>query len=599
MKKFFGLAMAAVTALSMATTAFADEPYNTYNYDTWDDAIPSQSVYRVGETITGAEMKLERLRDPSDPLFVSENATASLNGATDFSWDDERLELWIADTKNNRIIVLDKNLELKARYYTVENSGIDGFSAPGGIFVNTSPSLGCQVVYIADTDNSRIVKAKVVDGTRLEFIQDYTKPDDPLYTIQTFLPKKVLADGAENVYAVVSSISTGSVQFNKDGKFTSFFGANRVEVTAAVIAQRLWRAIASDEQLEGMTRNVPVEYANFDIDKDGFIYTVTEVTTNTDAVKKLNPAGYNIWNNVVGNEYKFGDLVGQQWDAVTNKSHSTRLTDVDISSTKLINVLDYETGRVFQYDTECNLIAIFGTKNSTSDQRGSMSNPNAVETYGEKVFVLDGSKNDITVFIETQFGKYVHEAFALYDEGRYVEAKDAWEEVIKRDGGYNTAYIGLGKAALNEEEYSKALKYFKTAYDQEDYDKAFKYTREAFLREHFTAIIVILAVIIVLIIARKIMKKRGISLFKRKPKRLAIYDTFGILDKKAEEAKEKAEDTADEAEEAAEEVTEEAGEAAEEAVEETAEEAAEDAEEAAEEMTEAAEDADEEEKEGE
>lgn len=527
LKKLFGLTMAAVTALSMAATAYADEPYNTYNYDTWGDAIPSQSIYRVERTVTGEDMELQRLRDPEDPLFVDENAALIINDANDFSWDDERLEMWIADTKNNRIIVLDKDLKLKARYYTVENSGIDGFAAPSGVFVNTSPSLGCQVVYIADTDNSRIVKAKVVDNTTLEFVQAYTKPEEALYTIQTFLPKKVLADGAENVYSVVSSISTGSVQFSKDGKFTGFYGANRVQVTAAVIAQRLWRAIASDEQLEGMQRNVPVEYANFDIDKDGFIYTVTEVTTDTDAVKKLNPAGYNIWNNAVGNEYKFGDLAGGQYDALMNKSHNTRLTDVDVSTTNLINVLDYETGRVFQYDEECNLIAIFGTKTSTSDQRGSVSNPNAVETYGDKVFVLDGSKNDITVFIETQFGKNVHAAFALYDEGRYTEAKADWEEVIKRDGGYNTAYIGLGKAALNEEEYSKALKYFKTAYDQDDYDKAFKYTREAFLRDNFTAIVIIIVLIIVFIIVKKILNKKGINIIKGRVKKPAFLEGFG------------------------------------------------------------------------
>ena len=564
MKKFFGLAMAAVTALSMTTTAFADEPYNSYNYDTWDDPVPSQSVYRVEATITGAEMQLDRLRDRSDPLFYDEEAAVTLSDASDMSWDDDRNELWIADTKNNRIIVLDEELKLKARYYTVEGSGIDGFAAPGGIFVNTSPSLGCQVAYIADTDNSRIVKAKVKSATELEFVQDYTRPDSSLYTIQTFLPKKVLADGAENVYSVVSNISTGSVQFSRDGTFSQYYGANRVQVTAAIVAQRLWRAIASEDQLEGMQRNVPVEYANFDIDNDGFIYTVTEVTTDTDAVKKLNAAGYNIWNNAVGNEYKFGDLAGGQYDALTKKSHNTRLTDVDVSSTKLINVLDYETGRVFQYDSECNLIAIFGTKTSTSDQRGSLSNPNAVESYGDKVFILDGSKNDITVFVETQFGKYVHQAFELYDQGLYTEAKSSWEEVIKRDGGYTTAYIGLGKAALKNEEYSKALEYFKTAYDQDDYDKAFKYTREAFLRENFTLIVIIIVLLIVLIIVRKIMKQRGMRLFKRKPKRLNIEDGFGILGDAEKKAEKAAEETADAAEETAEEAVEEAEEAAEE-----------------------------------
>ena len=101
--------MAAVTALSMTTTAFADEPYNSYNYDTWDDPVPSQSVYRVEATITGAEMQLDRLRDRSDPLFYDEEAAVTLSDASDMSWDDDRNELWIADTKNNRIIVLDED----------------------------------------------------------------------------------------------------------------------------------------------------------------------------------------------------------------------------------------------------------------------------------------------------------------------------------------------------------------------------------------------------------------------------------------------------------------------------------------------------------
>lgn len=118
-------------------------------------------------------------------------------------------------------------------------------------------------------------------------------------------------------------------------------------------------------------------------------------------------------------------------------------------------------------------------------------------------------KNDITIFTETTFGNILHRAFDLYDQGKYSEAKEDWEEVIARDGGYTTAYIGLGKAALNNDEYLKALKYFKIAYDQDDYDKAFEYAREEFLRDNFTLIIVIvLALIIVLIVLRKLLKKR-------------------------------------------------------------------------------------------
>lgn len=527
-KKLLTLSMALAAALTMTTTAFADEPYDAYNYDTWEDPIPSQSGYRVERTVTGDDMGLARLTDPDDELFVSENAPTSLSDSKDLFMDDEREEFWIADTKNNRVIRLNKNLEVIGRYYGVkgnteinvdEATGLSNFQSPYGIYVTTSPSTGDHTIYVADYDNSRVVKAKVASPTELELVQEYTKPEEALYTSKTFNPAKVIADKAENVYTVVKSVNTGSVQFSKDGSFTGFYGANRVEVTAAVVAQKLWRTIASNEQIEGMKRNVPVEYANFDIDQDGFIYTVTEVSTSTDAVKKLNPAGYNIWDNAVGDEYDFGDITdGPMYDPVANTTHTTRLTDIVIGNNGLINVLDYETGRIFQYDRNANLICIFGTKNSTSDQRGSFLNPNAVEALGNNIYVLDGSKNDVTIFTETKFGQHLHSAFEYYDQGRYTEAKADWEEVIKRDGGYTMAYIGLGKSALKEEEYSKALKYFKTAYDQDDYDKAYKYARENFLRENFTVIIIVLAVIIVLLIVKSVLNKKGIKLIKKKAK---------------------------------------------------------------------------------
>lgn len=576
--------MAAVTAMSMSVTAFADEPYNSYNYDTWDDAVPSQSAYMTVTTITGEQMKLERLRDPSDELYVSESAPVTLADSRDMCIDDARKQLWVADTKNNRLLQLNLDTyEIEGVYTGVSDGGSESsFAGPQGVFVAESDELGGQAIYIADTDNSRVVKAKVKDGRTLELVTEYTKPEDPLYTVNTFNPKKVLADKAENVYTVVNAVNTGSVLFARGGDFKGFYGANRVNVTAAVIAQRIWRAIASEAQLEGMTRNVPIEYANFDIDLDGFIYTVTEINTDTDSVKKLNPAGYNIWNNAKGNEYKFGDITGPMWDPIANKTHNIRLTDLDISSTGLINVLDFETGRVFQYDKECNLVCIFGTKTSTNDQRGAMANPNAVETYGNKVYVLDGAKSDITVFQETQFGKYIHNAFALYDEGRYVDAKDDWNEVIKRDGGYTWAYIGLGKAALNQEQYTKALKYFKTAYDQDDYDKAYKYAREAFLRDHFTAIIVIIVLLIALIIVRKVMKKKGMKLIKRKAKPILatagpsipppandIEETVDEAEAEVSETVEAVEDTADAVEEEVSEAAEEVTDAAEELTEET------------------------------
>ena len=507
-RKILCAGLAAVAAMSMTLDAFAAEPYKSYIYDAWGDPIPSQNAYRIDKTVTGYDMGLGRLSDPSDPLFLGEKASARLSNAKDMYFDPDEKQFWIADTDNNRILRLDEDLQLIGAYSGVTDGG--NFASPTGIYVKRSLyEPNPLYIYIADYENSRVVKASVESETELKLVQEYTRPDTDLYTVETFNPSKVVADFAENVYVVCSSVNQGAVQFNRSGKFQGYYGANRVEVTASVIAQKLWRKFASNEQISGMKRNVPVEYANFDIDEGGFIYTVTEAANaTTDAVKKLNPAGYNVWNNSTGDTYIFGDMASE-YDATQNQTYSTRLTDICISDNGLINVLDFSTGRVFQYDRNAELLCIFGTKNSTNDQRGSFSNPNAVEAYNNNIYVLDGSKNDVTIYSETTFGSLMHEAVELYDQGRYSEAKPIWENVLARDGGYPMAYMGLGKAAMNEGEYNKALDYFKTAYAQRSYDKAFKYARNDFIEANFNAIVTELAVLIVWMIVVSKLHKRG------------------------------------------------------------------------------------------
>lgn len=525
-KKLIGLSLAICTALTMSVTAFADVPYESYNYDYWDDAIPSQSGYTVQKIVSGKDMGLDRLSDPNDELYYSPNASTTLNEARDvFVYNND--EIWIADTGNSRILRLNKDYEITGRYYYVtgesQAEGVtvsaDGngtmFSDPYGIYLTDSPTTGKQTIYIADYSNARVIRAQVTSSTELTLEREYLRPDEALYDSPSYNPTKVLADSGENVYVIVKSVTTGSVQFSPDGEFMGYYGANRVEVTAKVIAQRLWRKIATNKQISGMQRNVPVEYANFDIDSEGFIYTVTEVPVDTDSVKKINAAGYNIW----ADEYDyvvFGDHTEAVWDMATSKTYATRLTDVAVDDNGIINVLDYETGRVFQYDKLCNLICIFGTKTATGDQRGAFASPNAVETIDDTVIVLDGSKNrnDLTVFKRTLFGDYLHKAFGYYDEGLYVEAQPYWEEVIKRDSGYADAHIGLGKADLKNQKYKSAMKRFKIANSKSNYDKAFEYYREQWLQDHFTAIAIVIFVLAALGIVDSVLKRKNKSLFK-------------------------------------------------------------------------------------
>ncbi len=527
-KNIISVGLALSITAAMTITAYAGEPYVSYNYDAWGDAIPSQSGYRVDETITGYEMELDKLADPKSDLFVSENEPTNLSGASDIFYEENTKEFWIADSGNNRILRTDSNLKVIGCYKGVSNSqtsldaetSLSTFSNPTGIYVNIDKETNKPIIFVADNKNARVVKAVVESKNSAKCTLEYTKPDSELYAnaSRTFNPSKILVDSAGILYVVVSSVTTGAVVFGETGEFTGFYGANRVEQTAAVIRQAIWRKFASNEQIASMTRNVPVEYANFDIDSEGFIYTVTEAANaSTDAVKKLNPAGENIWNTATGNEYKFGDLP-EFADCDTSK-YASRLTDIAVGADGIINLLDYETGRVFQYTQDNDLLFIFGSKNGTSDQRGTFTAPNGIEAIGEKIYVIDGKKNDITIFVETTFGKYVHEAAALYEKGLYEQAIDPWNEVIKRDGGYSLAYFGLGKAYLNTGEYDKAMENFKVSVAKSSYDRAYKYERDDFLRANFTMIIIILIIIIVaIIVLRKLFKKGIIKMPKLKKK---------------------------------------------------------------------------------
>lgn len=519
MKKAFKRAVASLLAVcSMSTavlTAYASEPYDSYSYDFWNDPVPAQAAYKVNDTYTGKNLNLTRLTDPEDELFISETTSTSLAGAKDIYFEQTLEEFWVADTQNSRILRLDKELSLIGCYTGVDSSesGNTKFNNPNGVFVKVEEN-GDVIMYVGDTENSRILKCKIVDGLSCTNELEIGKPDSAIYTTKskTFMPEKILVDKADNIYAVCTSLNAGSAQFNSKGEFQGFYGANRVEVTAEIIRRHIWRVFASDEQLKSMKSAAPTEYKNFDIDAEGFIYTCTEAAnTTTDAVKKLNAAGYNIWNNDAGNEYVFGDIVsGGTYDASTNTTYSTRLTDIDIDSCGFINILDYSTGRVFVYDEFCSLVTIFGTKSSTSDQKGSFDGPNALESAYGNVYIVDGIKNDITVYSTTLYGDYLKQAVLLYDEGKYIEAEPYWQEVLNLNGTCSFAMLGLGKAALNKGEYKLAMEYFKDCYAQRSYDRAFKYYREQWLQDNFIFVFLGVVLLFVLGITYSILKKKGV-----------------------------------------------------------------------------------------
>ena len=246
MKKLTAILGAAAIAVSaLAVSASADEPFIGYNYDWWGDPIPSQNGFVVDEVYTGDDMGVGALSEPND-IFVHQ----------------ETGNFYIADSKNNRIIVTDKTFSsgkvidtlTYGDIYPESKSSIKKttFNSPRGVYVRTDND-GNTFTYVADYDNNRVVAF----DERLEIVMEYVRPSSDVYDAKTtFNPEKVIVDNAFNVYVIIPSITQGAVQFSADGSFNGYYGANRVGATAEVIAQQFWKLVYSREQIIAMRRSV-------------------------------------------------------------------------------------------------------------------------------------------------------------------------------------------------------------------------------------------------------------------------------------------------------------------------------------------------------
>jgi len=87
--------------------------------------------------------------------------------------------------------------------------------------------------------------------------------------------------------------------------------------------------------------------------------------------------------------------------------------------------------------------------------------------------------------------------------GRYESSAVVWEEVLKMNGNYDLAYIGIGRAALRQKEFQKAMKYYKLKHYREGYGKAFQLYRKQWTEENLWWILLIIGLAIVLPFAIK------------------------------------------------------------------------------------------------
>lgn len=487
MKKINLLLKIFIVLIFLVNVVFAGVPYYTYIYNERGRPVPSLPGFEPENVISSELIGIDPpLKAPED-LFIDKNG-----------------DIYIADTGNNRIVILDGNFKLKRIIDSFLNNGKkDTFSKPTGLFISDK-----GLIYIADSEKGRIVVLRKDGG----LYQIVGKPVGEGIKIDfVYKPKKLAVDKLGRIYVVAENVVEGLIQFSPEGEFERFFGSNRVEVNPVEL---FWKRVLTRRQRQQLALFIPIEYRNVTADKDGFIYGCVRAWYNQ--VKRLNALG----DNIIKQEGRTGSVYGDLYFGFTVRGE---IVDIALDESDNLYVLDGRVGRIFVYNTLGDFLFVIG---DIGNQKGQFQYPCAIDVHNNKIYVLDENKEIITVFRPTHFGELVLRANHYYVEGYYQKAADIWKDVVKLDTNYDLAYIGLGKNYLHNEEYELAMKSFKLGFYPSGYSKALRGYRIEYMRKNFSKIMNSLFLLIVLFyIVVRIWGEKIRRFFREKIRSNEIIDT--------------------------------------------------------------------------
>ena len=412
------------------------------------DYIPIPAVYEVYRTIKNLGEN-GFMSQPED-IFV-----------------DQQGLLYVADTNNNRVLVLSRDGEV---IKVITEACGAALKKPRGIFVHEDGSI-----WIADTGNLRIAVLEKDGSDRKTFV----KPDSSLLENNfTFDVNKLFVANTGYIYALKGA---NLITLDEANNFHGYLGADKVDFS---LSRTLIRMFGSKSQVERTSKQEPASYANFYIGADNMIYGILS-NKDTAQIRKLNTVGTNTYP-----EQTYG-LMMEDKTSGTGKLKSPTFADINVQENGVISVVDQNSGLIYQYDQEGNLICCFG---GLGEAAGLFEIPVSIESDADGyLYVLDSKANEITVFKPTHFVQLIHKAVSLHEEGRYEEALVYWNEVLETDSNYSLAHRGVAKIMGKNDDWDSALSSYELAEDKEGYSDAYDEYRHQYFREHFLAVVLIAA----------------------------------------------------------------------------------------------------------
>ncbi|MBQ9806329.1 MAG: YIP1 family protein [Clostridia bacterium] len=510
MKKIISIVLV-VLSLTMLLSVFtvgasASSAYQTYTYAIDGTPRYSPDAYSATYSIDSTKMKLDiALNSPSDLIT------------------DKNEKVYIADTGNNRIVVLSRYYEFEFAISTFTNSqgNNDELSGPEGVFVTDDS------IWVCDTKKSRIVRFDL-EGNFMAIIDE---PESQLFAKNhVYTPVAMAIDQYGRMYIVSSSTYQGIIVMDPEGNFVGFVGSQASSISAWELIMRRFR---TEEQQDAMESTLTTEFNNVAITPDGFIYATTSsidegsvssaITGKSKEgkfmpVKLLNPAGDEIMRRN-GFWPPAGEVAFSGSITSTVQGPST-VIDVAVGPEKTWSIIDSKRNKIYTYDFNGNLLFAFGDKGSLL---GSIGNIKAICYQNDTMLILDKSSPTATVIVyeRTGYGDLLLQAIAAENSLDYNYAIECWESVLQRNSNFDAAYVGIGNALYRSGEYAESLEYYEKAYDTENWSNSYKEVRKEWMSSYFILLMVILVLIIVALVkffgfAAKYNKKVAVNGLARK-----------------------------------------------------------------------------------
>ena len=547
MKKAISIIAIVIVAITvLALPLSAASPYQTYTYSINGKGLNSPDAYVPESEINADYMGLTnttKMRALYPDLTDEELAKkmVPLSSPSDLEVDENN-NVYLVDTMNNRVIVLDPYYKLKFIIDSFKNlsGNIDVLNAPEGVFITKEKNVNGVIepsrVFVCDTGNNRIL----IFDINGNFLSEIGKPESDLFD-GSYNPKAVAVDRYDRLYVVDKMSDNGIIVMTDTGEFTGYIGAQAVQMSTW---EKLWRNLKTEEQKEQESDKISVPYNNIALTGD-FIYVTISPNESTPEyssmqsaitskskegtnapVKMLNAAGSELMRRngfyPPSGEIDFSSTMGV---SATSKvtSGASKVVDVAVGPENTWSIIDAKRAKVFTYDFDGNLLFAFGDKGnllgnmSTTDTGTGL---NAVVYQGDKMLMLDYIRGSFTTYGRTEYGDVLVAALQNQNERRYDAAIEDWTEVLKRNANFDAAYIGIGNALYRNHDYTGAVEQYQYAYDTVNYSKAYSELRQQWVSDYLWLIPIIVAVICLAIywfvrVTTKINKKTAVTAGKR------------------------------------------------------------------------------------